>query len=147
MSTIDTIGIMYDAADYFAGSPCPEICSTDPTTFAGNLEAGIQVLQTYYPNIRIIVMSPTYAFGVNENGEYVSSDKKTYNGSEVLSNFMLRECQSASLDCGVSFIDHIYGTFNEDEASDYLSDNYHLNQAGIEKVADRFAKALTAFDK
>ena len=45
---------------------------TDPTQFTGNLEASIEVLQNYYPQIRIIVMSPTYAYAVDENGDYVA---------------------------------------------------------------------------
>lgn len=147
MDTVDTIAIMYDGSDYLAGNSFynPE-GRTDPITFAGNLEAGIEVLQKAYPHVRIIVMSPTYAFGVGDDGEYISSDIKTYGDGTILSSYALRECESA-VSHNVTFVDHIYGTFNEDEASEYLTDNIHLNQAGREKVVQRFIQALTKFDE
>ena len=147
MDTVDTIAIMYDGADYLAGSTFhnPEN-NTDIQTFCGNLEAGIEVLQKKYPHIRIIVLSPTYAFGIDDNGEYVSSDIKVYEGGETLSDYVLKECESAVRN-NCTFIDNIYGTFNEDQASEYLTDNLHLNQAGRELLVERFIRALTYFDK
>lgn len=148
MDTVDTIAILYDASDYLAGHTLsnPED-ATDVTTFTGSLEAGLEELQRNYPHIRIIVMSPTYAFGVDENGEYVSSDTVFYDKDEKpLSTYMLQECASA-ITRNVSFVDNIYGTFNEDEAHDYLTDNLHLNQEGREKVVDRFIRALNYYDR
>ncbi len=148
MDTVDTIAILYDGSDYLAGHPLinPEDPS-DVTTFTGNLEAGIEVLQREYPHIRIIVMSPTYAFGLGENGDYVSSDTVFYNEEErPLSAYMLQECLS-SVNHNVTFIDNIYGTFNEDEAPKYLTDHLHLNQKGREKVAERFIQALNYYDE
>lgn len=147
MNTVDTIAILYDASDYLAGHTLsnPEY-SMDVTTFAGNLEAGLDMLQKTFPHIRIIVLSPTYAFGLDENGEYVSSDTVFYDKNETpLSNYMLQECVS-SISQDVTFLDNIYGTFNEDEAPDCLIDNLHLNQKGREKVVARFIKALTYYD-
>lgn len=146
MSTVDTVAILYDGSDYLAGH-CfynPEN-RTDVTSFAGNLEAGIELLQEAFPHVRIIVMSPTYAFGVDDNGEYISSDIKRYGNGETLSSFTLRECESA-VSHNVTFVDNLYGTFNEDQASDYLEDNLHLNQEGREKVVKRFIRALTYYD-
>ena len=147
MDTVDTIAILYDASDYLAGHTLsnPEK-ATDVTTFIGSLEAGLEELQKNYPHIRIIVMSPTYAFAVDENGEYVSSDIVSYDkDGKTLSTYMLQECASA-INRNVTFVDNIYGTFNEDEAPDCLTDNLHLNQKGREKVVERFIKALTYYD-
>lgn len=147
MSTVDTIAILYDGSDYLAGH-CfynPEN-PKDITSFSGNLEAGIELLQEAFPHVRIIVMSPTYAFGVDDNGEYISSDIKRYGSGESLSSFTLRECES-TISHGVTFVDNLYGTFNEDQASDYLKDNLHLNQEGREKVVARFIRALTYYDR
>lgn len=147
MDTVDTIAILYDASDYLAGhTVCLSENPTDVTTFTGALEAGLEVLQKAYPHIRFIVMSPTYAFGVDENGEYVSSDTIFYSEEQKpLSTYMLQECSSC-ISQNVTFIDNIYGTFNEDEAPDCLLDNLHLNQKGREKVVDRFIRALTYYD-
>ena len=74
-NTIDTVAIMYDATDYLSGNAMySDENPTDPTQFTGNLEASIEVLQNYYPQIRIIVMSPTYAYAVDENGEKVEAE-------------------------------------------------------------------------
>ena len=137
--TVDFIYIMYDGSDYFAGRPVsnPEI-GTDVQTFAGATAASIELIRKTYPWIRIIVMSPT--FGIDENGEYVSSDIKKY-GSSSLSAYVLDQYATA-YNLHTTFIDNIYGTFYEDIAKDYLTDNLHLNQKGRELVVVRMIEAL-----
>jgi len=143
---VDIVAIMYDASDYFIGHDMyNDSNDTDIEQFTGNLEAGIEVIQENYPWIRIIVMSPTYAYAIDENGNYVSSDQYTY-GWDVLSTYAIKQQQSCSRR-GVTFIDHIYGTINEDNADEYLIDHLHLNQAGRELVADRFVDALYYYDE
>lgn len=150
MSEIDTIAIMYDGSDYLASSPYyNEQNPTDVMTFAGNLAAGIDVLQAKYPEIRIIVLSPTYAYGEDEKGNLVSSDLKEYNklkNREALSSYMLKEGEVTG-ERGITFIDNLYGTFDEDEASEYLTDQIHLNQKGRELLVKRFIGALTLYDE
>lgn len=138
---VDFIYIMYDGSDYFAGRPIsnPEV-GTDVQTFAGSTAASIQLIRQTYPWIRIIVMSPTYAFGVDENGEYVSSDIMKY-GQGTLSAYVLDQYQTA-YNLHTTFIDNIYGTFYEDIARDYLEDNLHLNQKGRELVVVRMIEAM-----
>ncbi|MCM1188891.1 MAG: SGNH/GDSL hydrolase family protein [bacterium] len=146
-STVDVIAVMYDAYDYLIGHPMyNDDDSTDITTFTGNLEAGIEYLQSVYPHIRIIVMSPTYSFS-NEirDGEYVSSDQVRY-GRDVLSTYSIMEGSSCSAR-QVSFIDNLYGTVTEDNAKDYLIDNRHLNVEGRRLVAERFVYALNYYEE
>lgn len=144
-STIDVIGIMYDAGDYLKSGYLynPEN-ETDIHSFYGNLNAGIQLLQETFPHIRIIVMSPTYAYAVDSDGNYVDSDIYIYN-EFPLSTYsqMLDQC-AANL--GVSYVDNFYGTVNVNNASDYLIDNVHLNMDGRQKVAERFVYALQYYD-
>lgn len=147
MNTVDTICIMYDASDYLAGSLYHnEDNLTDIQSFTGNLKAGIEVLREKFPNTRIIVLSPTYAFGVEEDGSYVSSDVKIYPGGVTLSSYVLKECETVG-ESGMTFVDNLYGTVNEDEAPDYLTDHLHLNQEGREKLARRICSAITRFDE
>lgn len=146
LNTIDVAVIMYDATDYLLWrSPCDLEDSTDVTSFAGNLEAGIELLQAYYPNIRIIVMSPTYAFAVVD-GEYVSSDIYLAYEKFALSLYANMEAQSA-FSRSVTYVDNLYGSIHEDNASEYLRDNLHLNVEGRKIVADHFIYALKYFDK
>ena len=146
-NTVDVITIMYDASDYLAGHEMySDQNSTDIMQFTGNMEAGIELLQSAYPHIRIIVMSPTYAFAVNEQGEYVSSDMYTYGEQDVLSTYVIRQYASAATR-SVSFVDNLYGTITEDNASEYLTDNLHLNVAGRRLVAERFEYALNYYNR
>ena len=146
-NTIDTVAIMYDATDYLLGNPMyNDDNPTDPTQFTGNLEASLDVLQSLYPQIRIIVMSPTYAYAVDENGEYVSSDMYIYNNRDVLSTYVIKECYSANLH-SVSFMDNLYGSITEDNAKEYLTDNLHLNVKGRKLIAKRFEYFLNYYAK
>lgn len=144
LNTVDVITVMYDASDYLAGHGMySDENATDIMQFTGNLEAGIELIQQNYPNIRIIVLSPAYAYGIDENGEYVSSDIQRY-GWDVLSTYVIKQyasCASRS----VTFVDNLYGTINEDNADKYLVDHLHLNVAGRKKVAERFVYALNYF--
>lgn len=141
-STVDVITIMYDATDYLMGHEMyDDANSTNIQQFTGNLEAGIELLQDTYPNIRIIVLSPTYAYAIDEEtGEYVSSDIYRY-GQDVLSTYVIMQYNSC-ISRSVSFVDNLYGTITEDNAQDYLTDNVHLNADGRKLVAKRFMQAL-----
>lgn len=145
LNDIDVITIMYDGSDYLAGHEMyNDENSQDILQFTGNMEAGLAMLQENYPNIRFIVLSPPYAYGLDENGNYVSSDIQRY-GWDVLSTYVIRQAFSANR-YSVTFVDNLYGTIHEDNASQYLIDHIHLNVEGRKKVAERFVKALYYFN-
>lgn len=145
MSTVDVIAVMYDGSDYLMGHKMfDDDRPTDIEYFTGNLTAGIEFLQRSYPHIRIIVLSPTYAFGLDEEGNYVSSDLMRY-GQDVLSTYVIKQGYYCNIS-GITFVDNLYGTVHEDNAKEYLSDHIHLNEKGRRKVAERFVYALRYFD-
>lgn len=145
--TVDVITLMYDGSDYLAGhNMYSDDNATDIQQFTGNMEAGIELIQQTYPNIRIIVMSPAYAYAVDEDGNYVSSDMYRYNNQDVLSTYVIKQYGSAYTRA-VSFIDHLYGTITEANADQYLTDNIHLNLEGRKLVAQRFVDALKMYTK
>ena len=142
---VDVIAIMYDASDYLEERPLYNIeNTTDIQTFAGNMDASLEVLCEYLPHIRIIVMSPTYAYYVEENGEYISSDIHKSDGYSL--STYAGNLERIAYTHTVSYLDNIYGTVNEDNAADYLEDHLHLNAAGRRKLAERFVFALEYFD-
>ena len=145
-STVDVITFMYDATDYLMGNNMYNFeNTTDITYFANNLEAAIELIQNAFPNIRIIVLGPAYAYGLEDDGTYVSSDIKRYGNQDALSVYSIMEwntCASRS----VTFVDNLYGTITEDNAKQYLTDYIHLNQKGREKIAERFLYALNYFN-
>lgn len=145
---VDVIAIMYDGLDYLAQNPIySDENYTDINYFTGNLEAGIQLLQATYPHIRIIVLSPTYAYSdkIDETtGKYIRDDVMR-EGYSVLATYVIKQCESCIRN-RVSFVDNMYGTITAENADEFLIDNLHLNAAGREKVAKRFIYALEYYD-
>lgn len=142
--TVDIIAIMYDASDYY--DERPTFNSDNATSidhFCGAMEAGIELIQDTYPHIRIIVMSPTYAYAVNENGEYEDSDIVDY-GMGPLATYVMTQSNSA-YNRFVSFVDCFYGGVHVDNADKYLEDNIHLNAAGRKLIAERLAYAIEKY--
>lgn len=142
---LDVLCIYYDGADYLDGRPSYHIDKeTDPTIFCGALSAGLDLIQEFLPNVRIIVMSPTYAYVVDEDGKY-SSSFNTDILEEPLSNYIGLQSQIC-MEHHVSFVDNFYGSIYEEIADDYLKDNILLNEKGHELVSDRFLYALNRFN-
>lgn len=131
-SKVDVIAIMYDGTDYINGMAMqnPDV-PDELTTYVGSLSNSFKLLQDKYPYIRIVFMSPYYA-------EYDGVSSRTTDlGNGTIVNYF----QWAYDTCGsssVSFLDNYYGSVNENNYKDYLSDDVHLNTAGCTKVADHF---------
>lgn len=143
--TIDAVFIMYDGSDYLDSSAAfNDDYLADPICYTGGLAAGIQTIQESCPWIRIIVMAPTYAFAIGEDGSYVSSDIQKNAMGCKMSIYILKQAETSSL-LSVSFVDTFYGGIHEDIASDYLIDNLHLNLAGRQLVANRMQQALEKY--
>lgn len=141
---VDVIAVMYDASDYLDARMT--INSDNPTDiqhFTGSLTAGIQLIQQVYPHIRIMVMSPTYAYALDESGEYQSSDIVDY-GMGSLATYAILE-SNVCYENSVSYIDNIYASVNADNADDYLEDHIHLNEDGRRLLAKRFVECLNLY--
>lgn len=146
MDSVDVIAIMYDATDYLdARRMISDTDDTDITTSVGSFNAGCELFLDNYPNIRIIVMGPPYAFAIDENGDYVSSDIYSYREGAILSEYSVNMCASC-VSRNITFVDNLYGTITEDNANQYLTDNLHVNVAGRRLLADRFLAALNYYD-
>lgn len=138
---IDVIAIVYDAADYLALIPSDN--PNDPhelSTYTGGLRNAIEDLQETYPYIRIVVMSHTFAQCIDANGNYQNGGS-TDLGNGALPHYLLKEVD-VSISCGVSIIDNFYGTINEDNYREYMTDYIHLNDAGRNALADRLAELI-----
>lgn len=144
-SELDVLCIYYDGSDYLDERPSYNIDKeTDPTIFCGALSAGLDLIQEFLPDVRIIVMSPTYAYVVDQNGDY-SSSFSTDILEEPLSNYIGLQSQIC-MEHHVSFVDNFYGSVYEEIADEYLKDNILLNEKGHELLSDRFLYALNRFN-
>ena len=136
---LDMIAIIYDGRDYLECIPSDN--PNDPhelSTYTGGLRTAIENIQNTYPYIRIVVMSHTFAQSIDANGNYQNGGS-TDLGNGALPHYLLKEIDVA-ISCGVSIIDNFYGTINEDNYHDYMSDYIHLNDAGREAMAARLAE-------
>ncbi len=141
MNSVDLICIMYDGSDYINKRPCDD--PNDPysiVTYTGALRAGVTAIQEAYPHIRIVVMSHTFCHTINEEGNFENGDRVDL-GNGTLSHYLQKELDASS-DCGVSLIDNFYGSINEDNYLDYMTDYIHFNDAGRELLADRFVQCI-----
>lgn len=141
MSSVDIICIMYDGSDYINRRPCDDPNAPyDIITYTGALRTGIEAIQEAYPYIRIVVMSHTFCFYVNEEENFENGDRVDL-GNGTLSHYLQKELD-VTMDCSVSFIDNFYGSINEDNYLGYMTDYIHFNDAGRELLADRFVQCL-----
>lgn len=141
MNAVDILCVMYDASDYINMRPCDDPNKPyDPITYTGALRSGVKAIQDAYPHIRIVVMSHTFCHHVNEEGNFENGDRVDL-GHGTLSHYLQKELD-ATMDCGVSFIDNFYGSVNEDNYLDYMTDYIHFNDAGRELLADRFVQCI-----
>lgn len=141
MNTVDIICIMYDASDYINKRPCDDPNEPfNPITYTGALRTGVKAIQEAYPHIRIVVMSHTFCHTINEEGNFENGDRVDL-GHGTISHYLQKE-RDAATDCGVSFIDNFYGSVNEDNYLEYMTDYIHFNDAGRELLATRFAECI-----
>lgn len=141
MNEVDIIVIMYDSTDYNMGTPSDNPDNLyDVTAFTGGLRTTLNNIKETWPYIRIFVMSPSYARYMDEDGS-LHNGTTTDLGNGTLNHYLVKEAD-AVMDCGVSFIDNYFGTINEDNYEEYMSDHMHYNNAGREKLADRIADII-----
>lgn len=144
LATADMIIIMYDIMDYVDHRPVTD--PNDPEnllTVTGSLQASVRLIQEKYPYIRIVVLS-TPACGITIDDYYVDGDVHDL-GNGTLSDYLGYTSLTATT-CGISFIDTYFGVINVDNRDQYLVNDYHLNEAGCNAIADRIAKLIQLND-
>ncbi len=141
MDKVDVIVIMYDSTDYNQGTVADNPNNPyDVTAYTGGLRTTINNIKNTWPYIRILVMSHSYAQYMDDDGNLYNGTLKDI-GNGTLHHYLLMEAEAA-MDCGVSFIDNYFGTINEDNYEEYMSNYMHYNDAGREKLAERVADVI-----
>ncbi len=146
METVDVAVFMYDMSDYFMDHQIKDNENNyNMMTWCGNFYASIDLFRSAYPNVRVIVMSPTYAYYVNDAGEYEDAELHR-NSWGTASDYFLFQATTCSNDLNVTFVDNYFSTINADNASEYLTDNMHVNQAGRQLLVDRLIYAIDYYN-
>lgn len=135
-STVDMLVIMYDLSDYIGNRPLyNQTDKNDVITWTGALNASLELIEKTYPHIRTVVLSMP-ACGITVDGYYIDGDKMNL-GNGTLPDYLNYE-MNVILANGVSYIDNYYGVITVENKDEYLVNEYHLNEKGIEAIADRF---------
>lgn len=138
---VDTLVIYYNAQDYLnlriGMNPDND---SDPITYSGALNAGIKAIQEKYPYIRIVCMSFTMCYAFDSSGQLVSGDRYDFGNGKLTTYLQFMIDMSGAT--GVSFVDNYYGTIHEDNSSEWMLDNIHVNAQCNEHVAEHFVKAI-----
>ncbi|MGN0331060.1 MAG: hypothetical protein ACI4D5_07430 [Kineothrix sp.] len=135
-STIDMIVIMYDLSDYIDHRPLYDPNDdSNLVTWSGSLNASLKLLDETYPHIRTVILS-TPACGKTIDEFYVDGDIQNL-GNGTIPDYLNYQ-MNVILSNGVSYIDNYYGVITVDNRDEYLVDDYHLNEKGIQAIASRF---------
>lgn len=140
MSSVDCVVIFYDISDYLNKmliySP---VAADDIRAVSGALMASINLIQQQYPYIRIVMMSPP-ACGKTIDDYYVDASYIDLGGG-TMSDYMGRELEVAAT-TGISYIDLMYGAITVDNRDQYIENDYHINAAGAQVIANRFKELI-----
>lgn len=142
-SKVETVLLQQGVNDYHAGTPIdnPED-PYDPYTFLGALRSAVRSLRHANPEIRIVLVTPTYAWYFQE-GEELTCEEVDH-GQGVLEAYVEAELQAAGeLDIEVIDVYHeFYPHENPEDWALYTGDGLHPNEQGRRKLAERLAEAL-----
>lgn len=135
--------IEHGVNDYLTGTPLDDI--QDPYnvyTFGGALRYSLESLRAAYPDMRIILVTPTYCWFLAKESNCQEID----NGSGVLEDYVNLELEIAA-QYGIEVLDNYHesgigdsGTFEEWEI--YTQDGLHLNETGRRLVAERIVQYI-----
>lgn len=140
LTKVDALVILYDLQDYMGRRIVyDENNNRNLNTVYGALNATIQLFQEEYPYIRIYMLSPTYGTFTEGDGTTYDCDRDDL-GNGTLVDYINWELEASRIN-GITFIDNYYGAVSMDNP-DCLTDGFHLNQKGRQRVAERFMEVF-----
>lgn len=139
MTKVDMIVIMYNLEDYREHRPLGSSDNEDVNCIYGAIYKSLGLIQEKYPYIRIALLSQP-AGGVTIDDYYV--DCTVNMGDGALIDYITFELE-ATASRGASFVDIYYGAINVDNKDNYIVNDYHINDSGAEKIAERLKELIS----
>lgn len=139
---VELLIIEHGVNDYLSGVPIKNGDDLyDTSTFTGTLRSVINMLRKEYPQIRIVLVTPSYCSPTAADGSYRYCDETDYGGG-YLEEYVNAELVVAE-EMGVEIVDlyHLLD-MNQENFDTYLYDGLHFNEYGREIVADILAECL-----
>lgn len=146
ISKAETAVILQGINDYHAGIPIENPADPyDTRTFLGALRSSVYALRKANPNLRILLMTPTYAWYIAAGQTCEEADQ----GGGILADYVEAELRAAG-ELGVEMIDVYHDFYPHEKWEDwerYTFDGIHPNEAARRMLAERIAAALLASEK
>lgn len=143
-SKVDILLLQYGFNDYHAGIPIyPAEGENEEASFVGALESCVKSLQEAYPNLRIVLVTPTYSWYPYNELTHLTCEE--YNlGGGVLEEYVNAEIQTAHA-LRVEILDVYHNFYSHDTWEDweiYTTDGLHPNEEGRTLLAEKIAAYL-----
>lgn len=135
------ITVWFGINDFHFSNPLGVFGSTDNTTFFGAVEETLSTLITNNPNADIYVLTPMKQHGYVVNGTTSMPDSDTPNGIGLKQidyvNAIKQVAEHHSIPILDMFSNSGIDAFNKTQATTYLRDGLHPNQAGEYRVSSK----------
>lgn len=145
-SEVDILFIGHGINDYHSGVPISnEENPYDPHTFTGALRSAVTALQAAYPELRIILLTPTYSWYVFYDESEQTCENNDFGGG-VLEDYVNAEIELAeSMNIEIIDLYHDFYTHEQwNEWETYTNDGLHPNKASRHKIAFKIHRYLKA---
>lgn len=144
---VEVVIIEHGVNDYLNGTPIKNDENPyDTNTFTGAIRSVVTMLQKEYPNLRIILSTPTYCATIGESGQYRYCDEYEF-GDGFLEEYVNAEIEVAK-ELGVEVIDAYHLVeIHKKNVVEYMADGLHLDEQGRYEVATLWADYLSGAGK
>lgn len=117
----------------------------DASTFGGGMRSAIERIEKAYPEISIILMTPTWCY-ITYGETQLYCDEMDFGGG-LLEEYVALELEIAE-EYGVTILDNYHESgINANTADTYLIDGLHLNRNGQELIAERLEILIRELEK
>lgn len=143
---VELVMIEHGLNDFYAGVPLRnEEDPMDEYTFAGALRSSLESLRKVNPDMRIVLVTPTYTWMLS--GLYTCEEFDAGYGNQEA--YVAEEFKIAA-EYGVEVIDVYHDFFSHEEWDDwkrYTVDGLHPNEAGRRLIAEKITDYLDGGEK
>ncbi len=141
---VDTIILAYGINDYHGAVERDNPANPrDPYTFKGAVRSGVEMLQKAIPQVRILLVTPTYTWY-----PYMSLTCEDYDtGNGALEGYV-EAVKELGEELGLEVIDLYHDFYAHEQYEDwkiYTRDGLHPNEMGREMIARAITKHLASF--
>lgn len=141
---VDILLLEYGVNDYHAGIKIWEDINSSEAYFTYVYEKGIKLLKETYPDLKIVIVSPTYTWYYNKNGKKMISCEEYNTGYGTLEDYVDAQKKLAD-SLGVGFIDLYRDAYNHNSLSMcklYTLDGLHPNEVGRKVICNEIYNYL-----